>query len=213
MSDHGYQVGASGVFPLELSGDGEKPGLREAFAWGPQALLLLCVFGWLVLGFAGDLIPPGFTIPLAVSLAGVAALAVIRILRRRASRVVLIPVGDEVGVYREGRLAYRFPASALRKEGWDWFYTLKMAVLIGMLVLISGGLLAVGVRDLWRGVARDAQDLWAFAYLFGCACFALVAVLRSQLLLVWYWMPEGPEGDVRRVGFSRREARRLLAAS
>jgi hypothetical protein len=54
--------------------------------------------------------------------------------------------------------------------------------------------------------------LWAFAYLFGYACFAFAAIVRSQLLLVWYWIPDGPEGRTRRVGLPHRRERALSSA-
>jgi hypothetical protein len=211
MSGNGYQSGvaAPGAFPLELPASGEAHGVREGFAWGPQHVLLFCGLGWLLLGTLGAVVPQGVAMGLALSLAVLAALAVIRILRRRAGRVVLLPMADEVGVYRDGRFAYRFATSALRQDSWDWVYLTKMLILTGLLVLLTGGLLAVELRDLSPGVAPGATDLWLFAYLFGYAGFAFVAILRSQLLLVWYWLPEGPEGGERRVAFPRREARRL----
>ena len=101
-----------------------------------------------------------------------------------------------------------FSASALRKESWDWVYPMKMLILIGILVLLTGGLLAVGLRD----VPKSMKDLWVFAYLFGYACFAFAEIVRSQLLLVWYWIPDGLEGRTRRVGLPRRRERALSSA-
>ena len=116
--------------------------------------------------------------------------------------------GPDPRRHREGRFAYRFSASALRKESWDWVYPMKMLILIGILVLLTGGLLAVGPRD----VPKSMKDLWTFAYLFGYACFAFAAIVRSQVLLVWCWIPDGPEGRTRRVWLPRRRERALSSA-
>jgi hypothetical protein len=199
---------SAGAFPLEFPEQWESKGISEVFPWGPQMLFLLCVFGWFICGDLGDLIPQGAAMPLALSLGVLAACAVIRILRRRTLRVVLVPMAGEVGVYREKRFAYRFSASALRKDSWDWIYPVKMLILIGILVLITGGLLVVALRDL----PKSMNDFWVFAFLFGYACFAFAAIVRSQFLIVWYWIPDGTDGGTRRVGLPRRRERALSSA-
>jgi len=206
--DSPYETSSGEAFPLEFPARWESQAISEAFPWGPQTLFLLCVFGWLILGFFWDLIPEGIAMAVAPPLAVFAALSVMLILRRHARRAVFVPIAGEVGVYREGRFAYRFSASALRKESWDWVYPMKMLILIGILVLLTGGLLAVELRD----VPKSMKDLWVFAYLFGYACFAFAAIVRSQLLLVWYWIPDGPEGRTRRVWLPRRRERALSSA-
>jgi hypothetical protein len=199
---------STGAFPIEIPDGPESQGIREALPWGPQILLLFCVFGWLMLGTLWDLIPRDIAIAAGLALALLAAASVILMLRRHDRRVVLVPLAGEIGLYREGQFAYRFSASSLRKEGFDWVYPIKMLVLLGILVLLTGGLLAVELRDL----PKRANDLWAFAYVFAYACIAFAAVVRSQLLMVWYWIPEGAEGGTRRVGVPRRQARKLQSA-
>jgi len=206
----GGTLSGTSIFPASINGALESRAVRESLTWGPQAALLLCGFVWLVLyGVRNDeLVRDPITIGIGLGASVLGAFAVIQILRRHARRVVIVPMADEVGVYREGRFAYRFPTSALQKDSFDWIYPIKMLIFTGILVLIMGGILAVELQR----VSPASNDLWAFAYLFGYACFAFFSIVRSQFFLVWYWIPEGPEGGKRRVGFPRRKARRLPSA-
>lgn len=204
----GQGTASLGQFPLELPASWEARGVPEAFALGPHATLLGCGLGWFLLEALGDELPPPAVLAAAVALALLAAAAAILLLRRRARRVVLVAHAGEIGVYREERFAYRFPAGGLRKDAVDWLYLAKMLAYFSILVLLMGGILAIELRDFSPGT----RDLWVLVYVFGYACFALAAVIRSQLFLVWYWIPEGPEGTERRIGLPRRRARAGLPA-
>jgi hypothetical protein len=51
-----------------------------------------------------------------------------------------------------------------------------------------------------------------FAYLAFDACFGFVAVIRSRLFMVWYWVPEGDDKGKRCIGLYRREEPKLGGA-
>lgn len=199
---------SDGIFSPFLNAELEARGVREAFSWGPQALLLLCGLAWLVLAlFREDLLGGRAIVTSVASAAAVlAALAVIQILRRRRRRATLVPMHGQLAVYSDGAFQYSFSPSEAKKHPTELHYLLHTAVPMLLLVLLT----AFFVWDSWRD--PHVEERLVFAYLFMYACFGLVAAVRTQLILVWYWIPEGSGTAKRCAGFSRKSARVLRAA-
>jgi hypothetical protein len=116
-----------------------------------------------------------------------------------------------VGLYRGGTFQYSFRPSEIAKYRLSLINTLQMLVPMLLLIGIAGFLIyETGVRQPGTGSLGDKV---LFVYMLLFAVFAFVALFRSRLLIVWYWIPNGKGKVNKSIGFSRKENRKLQLAS
>lgn len=184
---------------------------RESFTWGPQALWLLCGLIWLFYLLVRDipelarntvLFGVGATVP--------AALAVWYEIRRRKRQVVLCPLRGRIGCYRGNKFQYSFSPQEMVRVRPDFFDRLLIVfkLLIPMFLLIV--IVAVVMFDgLKQANQPRFQDLALFVYAMLFALFGFVALWRSHLKLVFFWIPNGKGKTNIRLYLHPRELRKI----
>jgi hypothetical protein len=184
----------TGDFPPHLdSAEIENQGAREAFTWGPQTVWMLCGLVWLFRYYVRD-IPELARNTVWIGIA-VTALSVIGIgyeLRRHRRRLVLYSYRGRVGCYSGGVFQYSFALEEMRRVRPD-FFGWMLIVFKGLLpmLMVSVALGAV-LYDGWKKASSARlQDIWLFVYAMLCPLFGFVAILRSNLILSFYWIPNG----------------------
>lgn len=198
-------------FPAQLDSETETRGARESFPWGPQTILFFCGLVLLYLFVARDagLFWNWITNGIAGATALLAALAVRYAAKRNRRRIVFLPWSGRVGLYRGGVFQYSFASPEMLRNPVSTLYTLhELFVMLAMIAI--GGLI------LWEGVVRNPAksspaDLALGLYPLFFAIFGLVAVVRSHVLMHWYWIPNGKGKTTLAIGFSRKENRKLHA--
>ncbi|HXO39553.1 MAG TPA: hypothetical protein VN872_13000 [Candidatus Acidoferrum sp.] len=181
-------------FPPHLDEAGnENHIIREAFTWGPQSIWMLCGLVWLFYYYVRDI--PQLarnTALIGTAMTALSAIAGAYELRRRRRRISLYPYHERVGCYSGGVFQHSFATEEMRRVR-PGFYGWMVIVLKGLLpmLMVTVGLGAV-MYDAWRkSTDGHLQDMWLFVYAMLCAIFGFVAILRSNLFLVFFWIPNG----------------------
>jgi hypothetical protein len=209
-----YSGAGTGDFPPHLDDtEIEEHGARESFTWGPQTVWMLCGLVWLFYYYVGDV--PELARNTALIGLGMTALGAIGAgyeLRRRKRRVVLYAYRGRVGCYSGGVFQYSFAPEEMQRVRKD-FFGWMMIVLKGLLpmLMITAGL-GVVMYDGWKNASKvRLQDVWLFIYAMLCPIFGFVAILRSNFILAFYWIPNGKGKTDRPAHFLPREVQRLQA--
>lgn len=196
-------------FPAQLDSEMESYGVRESVAWGPQTLVLLSglVLLYLFVVREAGLFWNWITTGIAGAMALLAALAVQYAVRRHARRIVLLPWSGQLGLYRGGVFQYSFGPAEMLRNPVSTLYTLHELLIMLAMIAIAG-------LFLWEGVVRNPAesppaDLALGIYPLFFAIFGLVAVVRSHVLMAWYWLPNGKGKTNVSIGLSRKENRKL----
>lgn len=167
--------------------------VRESLTWGPQALWLLCGLVWLFYLLVRDV--PEIarnTVLFGVGATVLAALAVWYEIRRRNRQVVLCPLRGRIGCYRGNRFQYSFSTQEMVRVRPDFFglFMIVFKLLIPMFLVMV--IVAVVMFDgLKQSHQPRLQDLAVFVYAMLFAVFGFVALFRSHLRLVFFWIPNG----------------------
>jgi hypothetical protein len=191
----------------------EIRGAGESFTWGPHCLLLLCGLVWLFLFVMRDttLAKSALANGIAAAMLLLAVLALGYAIRRHKRRIVLFPSFGEVGLYRGGVFQYSFRPAEIAKYRLSIINTLQMLVPMLLLIGIAGFLMYDTAA---RHPGKESLgDKVLFVYVLLFAVFAFVALFRSRLLIVWYWIPDSKGRANKSIGFSRQESRKLQLGS
>ena len=167
--------------------------VRESFTWGPQALWLLCGLVWLFYLLVRDV--PEIarnTVLFGVGATVLAALAVWYEIRRRNRQVVLCPLRGRIGCYRGNRFQYSFSTQEMVRVRPDFFGRLmiifKLLIPMFLLMVIVAVVMFDGLKQAHQ---PRLQDVAVFVYAMLFAVFGFVALFRSHLRLVFFWIPNG----------------------
>lgn len=181
-------------FPPQLDrAEIENRCARESFTWGPQALWLLWGLIWLFYLLVRDV--PELarnTVFFGLGATVLAALAVWYEIRRRKRRAVLCPRRGRIGLYRGNRFQYSFFPHEMTRERPDFFglFMIVFKLLIPMFLVMV--IVAVVMFDGLKQAHRPRlQDVAVFLYALLFALFGFVALFRSHLRLVFFWIPNG----------------------
>ena len=184
---------------------------RESFTWGPQALWLLCGLIWFFYFVVRDVPEVARnTALIGLGAAVLAALGVRYELRRRKRRIALYPCGDSIGLYRDNVYQYSFAPAEMIWVRLD-FFARAMTVLKALLPMVlvaatAGFVMFVSLKDAGPHAWQDSAIL-AYCLLF--AVFGFTAILRSRLILAFFWLPNGKGDADRPAHFHPREMKRL----
>jgi hypothetical protein len=196
-------------FPVQLDPGMDPHAIAETFTWGVQGLILLCGLVGMFLYMVRDakLFPSG-VLPVIVAAVGVLAVLGWGFAARRSSRrIVLFFLPGQVGVYSGGIFQYSFALAEMKRYYSSLYTTLKMLIPMLLLAAILGFLVYETIVRSPGGATSDEKVLLVYCLLF--AIFGFIAMFRSQVLMMWFFIPDGKGKTNKSVGFYRRELRRV----
>lgn len=180
-------------FPPQLDrAEIENRCARESFTWGPQTLWLLCGLIWLFYLLVRDVpLVARNTMLFGLGSTVLAALAVWYEIRRRKRRAVFCPRRGRIGFYRGNRFQYSFFPHEMTRERPDFFglFMIVFKLLIPMFLVMV--IVAVVMFDGLKQSGPRWQNLAIFIYAMLFVLFGFVALFRSHLRLVSFWIPNG----------------------
>jgi len=113
-------------------------------------------------------------------------------MRRRKRQVVLCTMRGRIGCYRGNRFQYSFLPEEMVRVRTDFFGRLlivfKLLIPMFLLMVIVAVVMFDGLKQAKQPRLQDVA-LCVYAMLF--ALFGFVALWRSHLKLVFFWIPNG----------------------
>jgi hypothetical protein len=200
-------------FPAQLdASESEAHAARESFTWGPQTWWMLCALIWLFRYYVRDVPEVARStmwIALVMTLLGVAG--TVFAVRRARRRIVLYARGGQIGCYRGGVFQYSFAPDEMQRVRKD-FFSRMMLVLKGLIPLLAIMAILVFVAfEAWKQSATPrAQDLALLLYAILCTIFGFAAMVRSNFILAFFWLPNGNGKTDQPAHFYQRELQKLL---
>jgi hypothetical protein len=201
-----------GTFPAQLDeAEIQARGAFEAFTWGPQVLWLLCglilLFYWDVRDVPEIAAHTGWVIAGVLAVAG---LGLAYEMRRRRRRISLYPLHGQIGLYRNLKFQYSFAPEEMVRQRLDWtgWTMILLKVLLPMLVII--GLLGFGIFEMSKEGKYRVGDVVLMVYALLVMAFGFVAVVRSNMVLHFFWVPNGKGKRIQPVHLRREDVERVI---
>ena len=133
--------------------------------------------------------------------------------RRSRRRIVLYTRGGQIACYRGGVYQYSFAPDEMQRVRKDVF-AVMMFVLKGLapMLVVLVILVFVAFAAWQQPAAPRKQDLALLAYAMGCTIFGSVAMLRSNIVLLFFWIPNGKGKTDQPAHFYKRDLQKLMPA-
>ena len=180
-------------FPAQISqAEIETVAVRASFTWGPQGLYLLFGLVWFFYFLIRDIPDVAHnTVFFGLGATLLAAAGLAYDIRRRKRQTVLYPLNGQIALYRGGTFQYSFAPAEMQRQRLDFFgwmmVVLKLLLPMFLLMLIAAVLLLDGMK---HAAPNSGPDVALFAYIMGFAIFGFVALYRSHIKLVFFWLPD-----------------------